>query len=361
MKKSGSLFILILFSVFNQCSVKEVTFQPIERTVGKMHISIDPRMEILSTVQLLSDYPIIRRDLSYSKDIILNYFESFALHEAVIMTDSLSKKYGFAYDGPIIFMLHLSQFPELERKIAFTDYLKGRSGGGDNLEQYRKAIKQFASASNFETFWSNTLPFYNQILDLTIANIGEMDFVKILEDYFNETNDDYNMIISPSIGGGYGPKITDDDGKETFYVCLTITDIKDNIPYLHGNIMISFIFHEFGHSFVNPVTEKYSDKVETLNKLFEPIKETMSRQAYGEWKICVYEHIVRAVVVRLFELNFGFQESKPLLDNELSRGFIYIEPLIEKLKEFEIQRDKNNITFSEFYPELLNALESLLP
>ena len=123
--------------------------------------------------------------------------------------------------------------------------------------------------------------------------------------------------------------------------------------------MVKFIWHEFGHSFVNSATDKYSDKVESLNKLFEPIKENMSRQAYSEWKICVYEHIIRAVVVRLFELNFGFQESKSILDNELGRGFIYIEPLIEKLKDFETQRDKNNITFTEYYPELLEVLDGL--
>jgi hypothetical protein len=60
----------------------------------------------------------------------------------------------------------------------------------------------------------------------------------------------------------------------------------------------------------------------------------------------------------LHELHLG-QQSKELLKNELGQRFIYIEPLFEKLKDFEIQRDKNNITFSEFCPELLNVLDSL--
>jgi hypothetical protein len=96
-----------------------------------------------------------------------------------------------------------------------------------------------------------------------------------------------------------------------------------------------------------------------MNELFEPIKKDMEKLAYGDWNTCVKEHVIRAVNIRLNELHLGSLRSWFFLKIELKRGFIYIEPLIEKLKEFEIQRDKNNITFLEFYPELLNVLESL--
>ena len=360
MKKSYSFLILILFGCLIQVLVNAQTIQPIKRSVGKLQISIDPRMEILTTVQLLANYPVVNKDLPYSKEI-LNYFESFSSQEAVIMTDSLFQNYGFSYDAPVIFMLHLSQLPELEPQIAFTDYLKGRSGKGDNLEQYQKSIKEFAEISNFKTFWNNKIPFYNQILDLTIADIGEKDMIKALEDYFNETNENYNIIIAPSFRGGYGPKIPDADGKDMIYACLTTTDMKDNIPYLNGMNLLFYVWHEFGHSFVNPAIDKYYDKVESLNKLFEPIKKDMSKIAYEDWKTCVFEHVLRAVNIRLFELYLGSQYSKFFLKIEINRGFIYIEPLIERLKEFEIQRDKNNVTFSEFIPDLLDVLDTSIP
>jgi len=331
-------------------------------------------MEILTTVQLLANYPVVNKDLPYSRDI-LNYFKQFSSQEAVIMTDSLLKNYGFSYDAPVIFMLHLSQFPALEQQIAFTDYLKGRSGRGDNLEHYRKSIKQFAEKSNFETFWNSKIPLYNQILDLTVADIGKIDFtrnnmgeffldvdiVEALEDYFNETNEIYNIIISPSFRGGYGPKITDIDGKETIYACLQATNMKDDIPYLNGMQLLYYLWHEFGHSFVNPAIDKYSDRVLSLNRLFEPIKEDMAKIAYIDWKTCVYEHVLRAVNLRLFEFHLGSQISQFMLENELRQGFIYIEPLIEKLKDFENKRDENGITFTDFVPDLLNVLEGLQP
>jgi len=133
-----------------------------------------------------------------------------------------------------------------------------------------------------------------------------------------------------------------------------------------NEVLIGFIWHEFGHSFVNPLSEKYADKVSSLKMLFEPIKNSMSKQSYGNWTICVNEHIDRAVTVRLVELYMDSQLNKvfpltslELVELELSNHFIYIKPLIEKLKDFEKQRDETKITFSEFYPELLNVLDSL--
>ena len=351
MKKLYSFLILILIGCLNQLLVNGQTIQPVERSVGKLQISVDPRMEILATVQLLSNSPYIRRDLSYSKDVI-DYFKSFSSHEAVLMTDSLLQKCGFVFDAPVAFMLYLSQLPELEQQIAYKDYLKARSGRGDNLEKYRKSIKYFAEISNFETFWSSSIPSYNQTLDLMIAEMGELDFVKILENYYNDTFESYNIILSPSFIGGFGPTITDIDGNDIAYVC---------IPNFNGMQLRGFIWHEFGHSFVNPLVDKYSDKLVSLNKLFEPIKEDMTKASYGNWTVCVKEHVVRAVVVRLFELYVDPEFSKIVLESELKQRFIYIEPLVEKLKDFEIQRDKNKITFAEYYPELLNVLESLLP
>ena len=133
----------MLLGCLNQVSVQGQTIQPIESSVGKLQISIDPRMEILTTIQLLSDIPENNRDLPYSKDI-LNYFGAFSSHEAVTIRNALANEYGFMRDAPVTFMLHISQPPELEKKIEFTDNLKGRSGGNDNLEKFRKAIKHLA-------------------------------------------------------------------------------------------------------------------------------------------------------------------------------------------------------------------------
>lgn len=352
---------LVLILFLNQVMVKGEIIQPIERSVGeKLIISIDPRMELLAAIHsLANNFDLANRALPYTREII-SYFEAISLHEAVKLTESLAQIYGFGADAPVAFMLHLSQPVELEEKTKFSDYILQRSGRGDNLEQYRKAIKHFAEISNFEAFWNSKIPFYNQILDMTIANMGKIDLVKTMENYFNETQDFYNVIITPAFHGGKGAFVSGADGKEKFYATLSTTDTKDDIPYLNEDRIRYFVWHEYGHFFVNPLADKYIDRVRSVNRLFEPIRDRMLGQGYQMWISCVNEHIIRATTVRLFDIYLGSQQSKELLDSELRRSFIYIEPLVEKLKDFDRQRDENNITFSEFYPELLNVLDSLL-
>ena len=121
------------------------------------------------------------------------------------------------------------------------------------------------------------------------------------------------------------------------------------------------ILHEFNHSFVKPLTEKYRDKVELSKKLFEPIREFMTSKSYGEWKITLDEHIVRAVAARMMEMLFGKQVGAEWVIYEKKQGFVYIEPIIESLKRFESLRDSDGVTFAEYFPNLLSMLADLNP
>jgi hypothetical protein len=359
MRKITACIVLLIVIFLGQLSAQKENLKPIERSVGSLQISIDPRMELLTAIQLLSNTSWIDKKKSYSQEAI-TYFKSFSSEDAVAQTDYLEQNHTFGADAPPEFMLCLSQVPELEQKKAFSERLLERDGGTENLEQYRKVVKQFAEISNFENFWNSRVSLYNQILDLTIAEIGEIDLVKIMENYFNETQESYHLILSPSFSGGFGPRIPANNGKYDIYACITTWYEKDDIPYMAQEDLKNYIWHEWGHSFVNPLTEKYKDKVNASSKLLEPIAKKQAGQAYPYWYQSVNEHIIRAIHVRLLELYSDSQKTRKMLDNELERRFIYIEPLIEKLKDFEKQRDEKGITFSEYYPELINVFDSLL-
>jgi hypothetical protein len=334
------------------------TIKPIERTIGKLHVSVDPRMELLSTIQILSDYKVIDRNSPYSKEIQA-YFNSVSSHRAVELTDELFQNHGFSFDAPVTFMLHLSQVPELKQQIQFSDYLSRRAGNKENLDNYRTSIEQFARESNFEMFWVNKNEFYKKVIDLTISDLADIDLIKALEDYFNESQNSYSIIISPSFRGGYGPRLPASNNKYDIYSCNSTTDNRDGIPYLSKDNLIYYVWHEFGHSFVNPQTDKYYDKVLGYDKLFSPIREDMAKLNYSDLSTLVNELVIRAINVRLRELYISPVASRKLLNRELENGFVYIQPVIEKLKEYEKQRDSRHITFSGFYPQLINLFDSL--
>lgn len=346
---------VLLFSI----SASTQTLEPIKQTIGKLNISVDPRMELLSIIQILSQYKIIERDNSYSRGI-LKEFKDFSSHEAILLTDKLMDNHGFSYDAPVTFMLYLSQPPELLERSGFSDYLIERAGGLENLNNYRTSIEKFARETDFIEFWNSKTDFYEQMVNLTIEDIEDYDLIKVIEDYFKESQNSYNIIISPSFDGGYGPRIPVGNEKYDIYSCTTVTDVKDRIPYLGADNLIYYTWHEFGHSFVNPLTEKYIEEINSYENLFEPISDYMDAMAYGSWETCVNEHIIRAVNIRLCELNFDSSSAQVMLNSEKIQRFIYIEPVIEKLKEFEKLRDSKGITFSEFYPEFINMFDDLV-
>jgi len=115
-------------------------------------------------------------------------------------------------------------------------------------------------------------------------------------------------------------------------------------------------WHEFSHSFVNPTTDKFREQVAQYESLYEPISAKMKRQAYGNWVICVNEHIVRAVTTRLAYREIGKEAGKEALRNEKRKSFVYVEALCKRLEQYENQREKYP-TFVDFYPELINVFK----
>ncbi|MCG4587343.1 DUF4932 domain-containing protein, partial [Anaerosalibacter bizertensis] len=97
------------------------------------------------------------------------------------------------------------------------------------------------------------------------------------------------------------------------------------------------------------------NEAKKYSKLYIPVKDTMEKEAYGDWESCLNEHIIRAITAR-----FNYKKDKSLGDNtiewEKENGFIYIDKLLEKLDEYDNNRDIYP-TFESFYPELLKSLD----
>ena len=350
--------IVLIISFLTLVSACSRPINPIEKKIGKLHISIDPRIELLSTIQVLSDYEYINRNSLFSREVS-DYFKPWSLHSAVIMTSKLENNNNFIYAAPVQFMLDLSALPELKQKTDFSQDLLKRAGGKESLDNYRTSIKQFAKKSNFEKFWKSNEAFYNKILDLTISDMGGADIVKAVEDYYNEKQNSYNIIISVLSNRSYSYKEETPGGKYDVYSCIAARDFKNDTPYIKKEVLIRNATHEFGHSFVDYLTAKYEKRIAESDLLYRPIKASMDLQGYGTWSSCVNEHIVRAINIRIHELTWGKELSEKMLQEEKANQFIYIDQILSKLREFESARNISKITFSEFYPEFLDLFDSL--
>lgn len=340
-------------------SLSAQTLEPIKTNIGKLNLSIDPRMELLGAIQTIADYPLVTKNTVYSNEV-KEYFASMKNSKAISITKELY--HGFSYDAPASFMLYMSQPYSLKEVIPYSQYLIGRAGGKEKLDAYRDAILDFAKKSKFKDFWKSKENFYKQSLSLTYEELKDMDPVKTIEEYYKDSKNSYNIILCPLFGSNnYGAETETKSGNYDIYSLTCTFYNKEGIPFISKQNARYLVLHEFSHSFVNPLTEKHTDQVKLSEKLLEPIKNTMSNQAYGNWETVLNEHIIRAFTARIVEISYGEQAANNLVNSEKQRGFVYIEPIIETLKEYEKERDTKGITFAQYFPTLLSALAKLNP
>ena len=107
------------------------------------------------------------------------------------------------------------------------------------------------------------------------------------------------------------------------------------------------LFHEFSHSIVNPLSDKY------LSSVYSPLSgntiDILRKQAYSNGVCYFNESIIRALTI-LYE-NYHTKTTKNEENNivdEEEQGFVHTRLLLEKLKEFQSM----NISFDKFYPTL---------
>ena len=267
---------------------------------------------------------------------------------------------GFSYDAPPSLMLHLS-WPDLKVKTPFTDYLIARAGGADNLNKMAGLFADFARQSDFASFFKQNAPFYSGLIDGALKTIGTNDFVAQIEKYYGTGQAGYNIVLAPILRrqGGYGPSVKAADGRLDVYNVMGPVDAAGEKYDFGGTENFrSLVWHEFGHSFVNQLTEKNSAEIELYAKLFTPIAKKMKDQAYPHWQTCVDEHIIRAVCARLAAIHIGEAEYAAEINYNKAKGFAYIEDLCNLLTVYEQQRSQY-FEFKVFYPQIIALFKKL--
>jgi hypothetical protein len=186
------------------------------------------------------------------------------------------------------------------------------------------------------------------------------DYAADLESYFGTKQGSFHIVLAPLLASGnYGPSRLREDGTLDLYGIVSSSGQSRGIAQFGSVEDLRYqVWHEFAHSFVNPEIIRLSAEVERSRKLMAPIADVMRSQAYDQWVIIVYEHVVRAVTLRLAFRELGEEDGKAELLYEKSRGFAYVEALADALKQYEQERDKYP-TFRDFAPRLLGVLEDL--
>lgn len=327
-----------------------------------LNITVDPRIELITTVQLLSSYykimPRLTEVDSDYKGLILSTYQDLSSHDAVETVIRISQK---NYD-PALFletMLHLNTVPDLSVKVPFSSQLLKRIGGKNTLGRLTADLRTFTYDSSFLDFFQYNAGLYQTITSKVFDTINNKDLIDPLEKYYGKNQNSYTFILSPlSAGDTYGFFLGPADTLDAYCVLGPI-GIEDSAP-IFGDLEMfqEAAWHQFGHSFVNFITAANRDSVNRNQQLFDPLKQNMQRQGIKSWEDCVNEHIVQAVMTRLYATQISPQAAKRNVEQQQRAGLAYLAPLVERLQEYEKNREQYS-TLARFYPRILNLFDDL--
>ncbi len=349
------LSVILLIMVIGCSKAEQATIT--EDATHSLNITIDPRFELFSVVAFLSDYgqrtPLITRfDFPYKRDVTA-YFAPYKDHPAVKLFRELSSPpYSFRYDTPPVAMLCLSDPPDLRIQSEIPKLTLSLSGGAKKLEQFFEELRSFARTADFAAFFEAHRDLYSKSIENARKQADSVDLIASLENYFGMKQHSYNIIIVPLQSGSFGPKT----GANDIYNICGPDSIAGDVPVISG--VRNICWHEFGHSFSNPIAEQYLPELRDYSALFDPIASRMNCGGYENLEGCVYEHVLRAVNVRLTAIYLGEENAKKAIQGHRSFGFVYVEALAEKLKQYETQRNKYP-TFDDYFPQLVAVFDQL--
>jgi hypothetical protein len=329
-----------------------------------VRVTVDPRLELLAVVQMLNGEgkrhkgTINDFDMAYRRDAETHFGPSKD-HRAVNLVAEMSAA-GFCYDAPATAMLHLTTPPDLEVATPFTDYLIARAGGEERLDEFRRALAEFARDTRFMTFYGA----HKNTLDQLVASLGGVPWgegcISALQDYMGMTQASYSMILVPLFAGGYGPRLLRPDGRYDLYAIWGGKRVANGITAPGSPQELSVMaWIAFGFSFGRPDTEDDANdlarEMERTSVLYEPLAAQVKGNTWGNWSDCMNRHLVEAIMLRLAAREFGPDAAAAQLQDSKARsGLYYVEPLCRRLQEYEQHRDKYPTIF-DFVPRLLDA------
>jgi hypothetical protein len=326
---------------------------------SRFTIAADPRMELLAVVQHFTSWAPgghIKSQTTYKEDID-DYFEGFQNHPAMAQVEGLVQ-IGFTHDAPVAFMLHHGPPPELEQKYPYSDYLITRAEGEENLTAFADVLRDFARQTDFMRFYRAHQALYDTQASEVISLLQEKDYVQGLEDFYGDSRASYGVILPPLFAGGYGITVKTPEGYDIYGV-IGPCSLKDNrVTFACLDYLESIILHEWSHSFVNPLVDRNLDHFKQSSHLFDPIEGMMRKQAYPNWRICLYEHIVRACEIHLRDNLYEDFHTEKFLSYQEGKGFWYITHIDSLLNVYEIRREEYP-SFSQFVPMIATGLSQI--
>ena len=328
---------------FKQFSVKKYDIE----------VKIDPRIEFLQTLMLLAGNPHTNSENAAYKLAILDKYKSFKNHSSVAaFREVLTRKFN-SLDAPTFFFVRLTEQFELRKDIDNSLY-----ESDNEIQVFLEKIRNLAIKMDYVSFFNGNANFYQTTLAVFEYNLTDFDEKNRMLNYYKQSDLSayhFKIVLNLLGKGNFGPGLQTQKRQE-LYAIISPSASAGNLPAFDLNEVHYLVWHEFSHSFVNPLIDQHFEQYQQSEKLFLPIQKSMEAQAYTDWRVTLKEHLVRAVTCRLAAQKYGdeFAEWNYTL-TEIGKKYIYLPLMLDEL--FAYERNPKQ-SFEETVKLIANRLSS---
>lgn len=324
----------------------------------KLIIKIDDKIETLYSIAFLNNYFLVGPHDNIYKRKLRKEFNGLKQHNAVQLFDSLINTSDIAGNKIINWVMQFDSFPNLTQiKTPIEPIIY--SDNDILLTEFKKELINFHYDPSYQKYLKQVSSINEKVINQVenSKTIHELPFY--LEEYYGSKLNSYNLILSPFLHtGGFNIEMKLANNQTETSSIIGPNGEIDFIPYFDKDYMeTDMILHEFGHSFVNPISNQYLKEIDPLKDKYytKELRETGNKNGYDEWRYVFNEIVLRATTIKITEKYFGKTKAENNLKEEISSGFGMVKEVVKILGEYENDRKKYP-TFDKFYPILIKRL-----
>ncbi|NER12084.1 DUF4932 domain-containing protein [Leptobacterium flavescens] len=217
----------------------------------------------------------------------------------------------------------------------------GFDNPGDLVKEHKPLLEDFAKVSGFRQFYKDHKPYYEELISIykSLNPIDKMQ--EWLEAKFPIKYGNYRVTFSPLVGGAHSTNKFKDNGFEqtVMFICRAQMFEEYN-EAVNEMIQSRVVFTEIDHNFVNPISDKYLERIEeVMGEREEWVNpKAAGTEAYSNSYSVFNEYMTFAIFSAYCLDKFSQADQDafiPLMEEQMEkgRGFIRFKDFNQKLVE----------------------------
>ena len=346
------IILITYLSIFSGCRNGQNSFcSPIVKTVGKIDIVVDPKVEMMMILGRLDKvYPYA--DLGVNNYGYLNkiddYFSTYKNKDKIFYNNDM------AYQRLPEFGMYLKDdmsdfIMQIDNENFVTTDGPALNNSYYNTNKYIELVKDFRMKTDFDKFFIENKSVYEKLIGIFEPLLDELKVGSWIEDFYGTTIENNIKLYVTLLAGNYGIPFRLSNGKENTHVVILANEKRSD------SIFVYLLAHEFSH----PKTIKIAEKLyknENVKRKFENLfyanNQFYSMNGYSSGFYVLNETINQSCANKFWEDLLPKEEieylNKITVENQ---KMIYVPQIAEFLDNYQNNRDKYK-TLEDFIPEL---------